>query len=214
MTRAIDLDGFEAKFADSDDPWSTWTDRDEAVKRHAILHALGPGPLGRVLELGAGNGSNSRPIGARTLRLDATEATAKGTALVGNAIAGQQPRARALQLVVPAEPPRLLYDAMVVAELLYYLDLRNMRALARQVSSRLRPGGTLVLAHHRITFYDFVQHAAGIQHRFLTDTGMKWRSRVVRRTSRWEVLQCTLYSHATTAASIDMNGRPVRGLAT
>lgn len=162
----------------------------------AILHALGPGPQGRVLELGAGNGSNSRAIGARTLRLDATEATIGGTMLVARAIAGQEPRTRALQLVVSAEPPRPEYDVIVAAKLLYYLDPCDMRALARQVSRWLRRGGTLVLAHHRITFYDFVQHAAGIQQRFLQNTGANWRSHVVRRTARWEVWQCSRCPHA------------------
>ena len=65
---AIDLAGFERKFAGDDDPWSTWTDADEALKRAAILHALGPGPWGRVLELAAGNGSNSRPLARRGWR--------------------------------------------------------------------------------------------------------------------------------------------------
>lgn len=186
---AIDLAGFEAKFAGNDDPWSTWTNRDEALKRAAILHALGPGPWGRVLELAAGNGSNSRSLAARALRLDATEATRAGTALVARAVAGS-PRARALRLAVPASPPRRRYDAVVLTELLYYLDPRTMRTLARQVARLLAPGGTLVLAHHRITFYDFVQHAEGIQDRFLREAGVDWRRRVVRRTGRWVVLSC------------------------
>lgn len=184
---AIDLAGFEAKFGADADPWSTWTNHNEAVKRVAILHALGAGPLGRVLELGAGNGSNSRPIAARALRLDATEATREGTRLVARAIAGK-PGARAMRLVVPAPPPRPTYDAIVVAELLYYLTPRAMAALARQVALHLRPGGVLVLAHHRITFYDFVQHADGIHQRFLRATGTAWRCRTVRRTGRWGVL--------------------------
>lgn len=186
----IDLAGFERKFGDDADPWSTWTGADEAVKRAAILHALGPGPHGRVLELGAGNGSNSRPLAARALRLDATEATTQGTRLVAQAIAGR-PGARALRLVVPAAPPRPTYDAIVVAELLYYLQPRDMATLARQVAHRLRSGGTLVLAHHRITFYDFVQHAAGIHDRFRAETGTRWAARAVRRTGRWQVLALT-----------------------
>ena len=186
--KAIDLGEFEAKFAGNDDPWSTWTGRDEAVKRQAILHAAGAGPLGRVLELGAGNGSNSLPLARRALRLDATEATASGTALVTEAIADHAPRARASVLAVPDAPPRTAYDAVVVAELLYYLDPRVMERLARQVARLLRPGGRLVLAHHRITFYDFAQHAAGIHGRFLAATGADWRTRLVRQTGRWEVL--------------------------
>lgn len=189
--KPIDLAGFEAKFADSEDPWSTWDKPDEVVKRRAILHALGPGPLGRVLELGAGNGSNSQALAARALRLDATEATAKGTALVARAIAANTPRARALQLAVPDAPPRDRYDAIVIAELLYYLDPRAMRDLAAQATERLRPGGRLVLAHHRITFYDFAQHAEGIHTRFITATNRRWSRRTVRQTGRWTVLACT-----------------------
>ena len=65
--KAIDLAGFSEKFSGNGDPWSTFTDRDEAVKRDAILHALGPGPIGRVLELASGNGSNSAAIAPRAL---------------------------------------------------------------------------------------------------------------------------------------------------
>lgn len=187
--KPIDLKGFEAKFANNADPWSTWTNPDEALKRRAVLHALGPGPIGRVLELGAGNGSNSRSLARRALRLDATEATAEGTRLVAKAIA-IHPRARARRLIVPARPPRQRYDAIVIAELLYYLRPRDMRRLAAQVRSHLRPGGRLVLAHHRITFYDFVQHADAIHERFLRDTGAMWRQRPVRCTGRWRVLSC------------------------
>lgn len=185
--KPIALAGFEAKFQAQDDPWRTWSDPDEALKRAAILHALGPGPHGRVLELGAGNGSNSRALARRALRLDATEATAQGTRLVARAVAGRR-GARALRLVVPERPPRATYDAVVVAELLYYLDPRTMALLARQVARLLRPGGRLVLAHHRITFYDFAQHAEGIHRRFLAASGTGWRCRPVRRTGRWEVL--------------------------
>lgn len=186
----IGLAGFEAKFAADEDPWSTWTKPDEVLKRNAILHALGPGPLGRVLELGAGNGSNSKAIARRALRLDATEATAAGTALVARAVAMSAPRAHALRLAVPQRPPRDRYDALVLAELLYYLEPSVMRQLARQVAHLLRPGGRLVLAHHRITFYDFAQHAEGIHERFLAQTGRGWTVAEVRRTSRWSVLRC------------------------
>lgn len=189
--RPIDLAGFEAKFTDSDDPWSTWGNPDEVLKRRSILQALGPGPLGRVLELGAGNGSNSHALAGRALRLDATEATARGTQLVARAIHHHPDRARALQLAVPAPLPRGRYDAVVIAELLYYLGPRAMRDVARQVAGVLRPGGRLVLAHHRITFYDFAQQAEAIHARFLAATGRSWASRTVRRTGRWAVLACT-----------------------
>ncbi len=188
--KAIGLSGFSEKFATDDDPWRTFSNRDEAVKRAAILHALGEGPLGRVLELGSGNGSNSRAIAPRTLRLDATEGTAEGTRLTARAIA-PWPRGRAITLALPARFPRSAYDAVVIAELLYYLSPRAMRQVARDVAEALRPGGRLVLAHHRIDYYDFAQHAADIQARFLRMTGVSWRVATVRRTARWHVVVAT-----------------------
>ncbi len=190
--RPITLSGFDAKFAGDDDPWRTFDDADEALKRRAILHAMGAGPWGRVIELAAGNGSNSAAIAPRALRLDATEATESGTALVAKAIRPRGRRARAIRLAVPARLPRERYDIAVVAELIYYLSPLAMARTARDVAGVLRSGGTLVLAHHRIDFPDFAQHAAHIQRRFLAATGRRWQVRVVRRTGHWIVLACQL----------------------
>ena len=183
----IDLAGFASKFAAEDDPWRTFTNRDEAVKRAAILHALGPGPIGRVLELASGNGSNSAAIAPRALRLDATEGTVEGTRLTAAAI-DRWPHARALTLPLPAQPPRPRYDAVVVAELLYYLSARDMAAVAQIVAAIIRPGGRLVLAHHRIDFYDFIQHAHAINARFLHETRVRWQVRPIRFRQRWQVI--------------------------
>ena len=190
--KPITLAGFDAKFAGDADPWRTFDDADEALKRRAILHAVGPGPWGRVVELAAGNGSNSAAIAPRALRLDATEATDSGTALVARAIRHRPQRARAIRLVVPARLPRPRYDIAVVAEVIYYLTPRAMAQTARDVAGALRPGGVLVLAHHRVDFPDFAQHAAHLQRAFLKATGRRWHVRVTRRTGRWIVLSCQL----------------------
>jgi len=187
--KPIDLGGFEATFAADPDPWRTFHDRDEAAKRQAILTGIGPGPWGRVLELAAGNGSNSVAMAARALRLDATEATANGTRLVQTALA-DQPRARAIRLAVPGRLPRTRYDVVVVAELLYYLSPLAMRRVARDVAVALRPGGVLVLAHHRIDFHDFAQHAEPLHGKFMAESGVAWRCRTVRRNRRWRVETC------------------------
>lgn len=182
--RPITLEGFEATFRGDDDPWATFADADEALKRDAILHAAGAGPLGRVLELGAGNGSNSVALAGRALRLDATEGTRAGAALTARALEGER-RSRALQLALPGRFPRPIYDCVVVAELLYYLAPGDMAQVARDVARALRPGGRLVLAHHEIDFHDFAQPAKGLHRRFLAATGAAWRRVGGRRTRRW-----------------------------
>lgn len=186
MSRAISLGGFDERFAGDADPWGTFTARDEAVKRDAILHATGAGVRGRVLELAAGNGSNSVALAARALRLDATEGTAAGTKLVAKAV-GADPRVTVERLVLPGRFPRATYDAAIVAEVLYYLSARDMAAVARDVGRALRPGGVLVLAHHRIDFHDFAQHAHGIHERFLGETGVGWHALTGRRRAKWVV---------------------------
>lgn len=186
MTRAITLDGFDAMFAGDDDPWSTFAKRDEAHKREAILHALGPGPFARVLELAAGNGSNSVALAKRALRLDATEGTDTGTALTRKAV-GDDPRVHVDRVVLPGRFPRTTYDAIVVAEILYYLSPRAMAQVARDTAAALRPGGVLVLAHHRIDFHDFAQHADAIHARFLRDTRAPWCAGQGTRTGKWKV---------------------------
>jgi SAM-dependent methyltransferase len=184
--KPIGLGGFEQLFQSNADPWRTFSDRDEASKRGAILRAMGAAAVGRVLELGAGNGSNSVAIAGRCLRLDATEGTAAGAGLIADVLA-DHPGARALRLVLPAPFPRPVYDVIVIAELLYYLRPRDMRRVARASARALRPGGRLVLAHHRIDFHDFAQRAAGLHRRFLAATGRSWRPSGGRRTRLWRV---------------------------
>lgn len=184
--KPIDLAGFEQKFAGNADPWSTFTNRDEAHKRRAILHGLGAGPNGRVLELAAGNGSNSVALAQRALRLDATEGTLSGVDLVRRAV-GIDPRVRVQRLVLPGRLPAARYDAAIVAEVLYYLSAHALQQVARDVAAALRNGGRLVLAHHRVDYPDFVQHAAHIHARFLAATGVRWRRVGDIRTGRWRV---------------------------
>ena len=187
MSRRIDLAGFDARFAADGDPWGTFVKRDEAVKRRAILRALGPGLHARVLELGCGNGSNSVALAKRALRLDACDGTPNAVRLTARALAGQA-HARAHLRVLPARFPRPRYDAVVVAELLYYLTTGAMRRLASDIARALAPGGWLVLAHHHVDFHDTAQTSGAIHRRFLTATGRAWHPRHQRRTRRWTVI--------------------------
>ena len=149
---AITLAGFEARFAEDSDPWGTRVHREERVKRDAILYALGPGRAGRVLELASGNGSNSVELAQRSLRLVATDGAQSAVGLTREALDGVT-RADVRQLALPALPEGR-FDAVVIAEVLYYLRSREVVALGRGLRRAVRPGGRIVLAHHHIDFDD------------------------------------------------------------
>ena len=186
---AINLDGFAARFAADSDPWSTFSSRDEAIKREAIIHALGSNTRGRILELASGNGSNSAALAPRCLKLDATEGTAEGAALTARAIA-HWPRARAHKLVLPGRSPQGTYDAIIIAELLYYLTPSQMRSVAAECDRLARHRTRLVLAHHTVDFFDFAQHAQRINERFVGCTAKFGSLRTQRRSRRWIVQYC------------------------
>ena len=184
--RAIDLAGFEAKFRALGDPWQTFTARDEAIKRERIVRALGNRPVGRLLELASGNGSNSQRLATRALKLDACDGSASAAALTRRALAGHS-HAHTWQIALPAALPGDRYDAVVIAELLYYLSPRAMRRLARDVAGILAPGARLVLAHHQIEFPDNAQRSAGIHRRFVASMGRRVMLRRRWQSRRWHV---------------------------
>ncbi|MES1941903.1 Methyltransferase type 12 [Salinisphaera sp. T5B8] len=183
---AIDLAGFEAKFRAGPDPWHTLTARDEAIKRQRILRALGDGPIARILELGSGNGSNSQALARRALKLHTCDGSASATQLTRQALA-DAPNAHAWHIALPAPLPGHRYEAVVIAELLYYLAPRAMQRLAKDVANALAPGARLVLAHHQIEFPDNTQRTAGIHDRFINALGRSVTKVRQFRSQRWIV---------------------------
>ena len=188
MAERADIAWFETLFARSPDPWGTRRRHDERFKRQAIVRLLPVGPLGRVLELGSGNGSNSRALADRALRLDACDGAPTAVDLTRAALADRPPgRARVHALALPGRFPADRYDAIVLAEILYYLDERTLRAVATQTARTLRPGGRLVMCHHHRQFHDATQRQATLHARFAAMAGT-WRIAGRHRTGAWEVV--------------------------
>lgn len=187
MGRPLSLKDFEQRFRESGDPWQTFTSRPEAVKREEILRATGTRRWGRGLELGAGNGSNSAALAARTGRLDVCEATAAGRALIREATAGCS-NIRLWRHVVPERFPGDRYDLIVIAELLYYLRREELRLLAGEITRTLRPAGRLILVHHHCRFPDARLDGARV-HAWLTEQiGARLQPSLHKRTRYWTLL--------------------------
>ena len=181
MTAPIRIDGFEAVFARTEDPWGTYERRDEAVKRQAILRACG-GRSGRALELACGNGSNTRALARRSLRLLALDGAPSAVAITRRRAGG--PRVAIGEALLPDGAPRGAFDLIVIAEVLYYLSDREIARLGRRLG--LARGGRLVLAHHHVDFPDTSSRPAAC-HRTLVRAMPPLERVAARRTGRWRV---------------------------
>nr|WP_224817056.1 class I SAM-dependent methyltransferase [Hasllibacter sp. MH4015] len=173
-------------FTDAADPWGTRISRNEAHKRRIVLRMLGTQIHGRVLELGCGNGSNSRDLAKRALSVDAcdgSEAALRRAAEIVSSLS----RVQLHHLPLPGRFPGSTYDAIVIAELLYYLNDRTLVSVVREIERSLRPGGSLVLCHHHRQFADAAQKQPGLHARFMGRSRIGWQSGKQHRTSRWEV---------------------------
>jgi len=188
----ITLAGFEARFARDADPWGTRERRDERIKREAIYRALRAGRRGRVLEVASGNGSNSGGLARRSLRLVAIDGAPSACALTRDVLTRNVLKALRAEVVEMALPqvPGGVFDAAVVAEVLYYLRPRDVVATGRALAGAVRRGGVVVLAHHAVEFDDVSSSAVRCHDRLvagLESGGRTVTREVVARTRAWRV---------------------------
>lgn len=151
--RVIDPAGFEARFRETIDPWDYATSPFEAWKRSVLLHACGPGPFGRALELACAIGETTRVLAPRCLRLDAVDSSQTAVVEAARRTRGL-PNVRLSVALLPEEMPRGPFDLIVASEILYYLPERPFRRLLERVEAALAPGGRVVLLHHLRPFDD------------------------------------------------------------
>lgn len=136
------------QFGKREDPFSYATDPYEIGRIEALDAALGPAPLGRVLELGCAEGHLTEKLARRSnlLALDISSVAIERARR-------RAPAARFIEgdLLVWEPGAEAPFDAIVVAEVLYYLDRAGVKAefeeLFPRVASWLKPGGRLVMSH-------------------------------------------------------------------
>ncbi len=136
------------QFGKREDPFSYSTEPYELARLELLDAALGGGRLGRVLELACAEGHFTERLVRRA---------ASVTALDISAVAIERARRRAPGArffegdLLVWEPAEAAFDAIVVAEVLYYLDRPGVKAefeaLFPRIAGRLRPGGRLVMSH-------------------------------------------------------------------
>lgn len=136
------------QFRKREDPFSYSSEPYEIGRLEALDAALGAGRLGRVLELACAEGHFTERLARRSGSV---------TALDISAVAIERARRRAPAAhfeegdLLVWEPAEAAFDAIVVAEVLYYLDRPGVKAEFEELFPRivgwLRPGGGLVMSH-------------------------------------------------------------------
>lgn len=146
---------FEAAYAGGADPWAS-ADQRYSYQRWKYEALIGLLPKGRrfakALDLGSGTGTLSLSLAGiadTVLGLDIAQSAVDGATALAGAHAGitfRQGDARALDPALDGG-----FDLVVIADMLYYLDLvddADLKHLAMRISRLLAPGGICLVANH------------------------------------------------------------------
>jgi SAM-dependent methyltransferase len=162
---------FDSLYESSDDPWgfrSRWYER---RKRLLTLAALPRERFNRAFEPGCANGELTAMLAGRCDDLLAADLNETAVRLASERLA-TLPHVRIERRGVPHEWPAGEFDLIVVSELGYYLNLRDLDWLGERIAASLTPDGVLLACHWRRPFDAAQQSAANVHARFETRCGL------------------------------------------
>jgi SAM-dependent methyltransferase len=137
---------FEGLYASNPDPWKFATSAYEQAKYHATLAALPRSLYQRGLEIGCSIGVFTARLAPRCEQLVAIDISEQ-------ALSTARVRCRSIpnvcfeQIAVPAHWPQGTFDLVLLSEVVYYLDIRDVTWLARRLRSSIRTNGHAILVH-------------------------------------------------------------------
>lgn len=149
MSRAsVPASYFDRLYLERLDPWDLAGSDYEAVKYAATLDALPPRRFARGLEVGCSIGTLSARLAPRCdefLGLDFAEAALAEA----RRRCASHPQAAFRRMAAPGEWPPGHFDLIMLSEVLYYLSLADLDALARRCEASLADGGVVLLVNWR-----------------------------------------------------------------
>jgi SAM-dependent methyltransferase len=161
----------DRQFRKREDPFSYGSEPYEAARLSAIEAALGPARIGSLLELGCAEGHLTERLVRKADAVTAVDISAVALARARRRAPAARFREADLMTWAP-EPGEGPFDAVVLAEVLYYLDRpvvrREFEALLPRIASWVKPGGRLVMSHafagpaeraHRTAFRERLEKA-------------------------------------------------------
>jgi trans-aconitate methyltransferase len=138
VSESWDQTVFERLYADNNDPWNFHGSAYEREKYAHTLAALGDRNFSDALEIGCSIGVFTRLFAARCTHLLALDGSAKALHL-----ARQHCNELSHVSFIQAQVP----DVQVFSEILYFLSVADLCALAAKAVAALAPGGQILLVN-------------------------------------------------------------------
>jgi 2-polyprenyl-3-methyl-5-hydroxy-6-metoxy-1,4-benzoquinol methylase len=148
IRRSVPAARFERLYRDQPDPWNLGASPYEAAKYAATVTALPDRRFASGLEVGCSIGTLSAHLAPRCINFLGVDFAQAPLAEARRRCEGH-PGALFRHMAVPEEWPEGSFDLIVLSEVLYYLDLTDLDALAARCESSLRPGGVILLVNWR-----------------------------------------------------------------
>lgn len=137
---------FEAMYTATADPWGFRSSAYERDKYASTLAALARPHYAEALEVGCSIGVFTRSLAPRCGRLLAIDASGIALAAAREACAAC-PNVALEQRFVPADFPPGRFALIVLSEVLYYMTMDDLRAVAEACFAAQPAGGEIVICH-------------------------------------------------------------------
>jgi SAM-dependent methyltransferase len=141
-------DYFASLYQDSDDPWLLRDRWYERRKRALTLAALPDEHYGRIYEPGCANGELTSELAARCDTLLAADLNPAAVDLARRRVSYLQ-NVQVEQRAMPDDWPDGEFDLIVISEVAYYLNERQLSGLIARLTASLSKGGTVIACHWR-----------------------------------------------------------------
>jgi trans-aconitate methyltransferase len=144
--RTLRPDYFETMYASDPDPWRFASSPYERFKYATTLAALPKPRYAKVFEVGCSIGVLTTQLASRCDSILAVDA-AEVPLTEARSRCASHAHARFERMYVPEQWPRENFDLILLSEIVYYLDARDVARLAERVAEATAPGAAVILVH-------------------------------------------------------------------
>jgi predicted TPR repeat methyltransferase len=145
-TQSLDASYFDRLYSAHSDPWGFETSAYEREKYDHTLAVVGEEPVSRAFEMGCSIGVLTQKLAARCERLVVTELSQHALTQARRRCA-QNTNIDFILVEKMTDGIDGVFDLMLLSEVIYFWDDRDLNSVALAIKDHLRVGGRLVMIH-------------------------------------------------------------------